>query len=74
MKIGDLINVPKLNALGIVVRVWVFDELLHAHDTHMLEYDADDLWEHWQKNGPLCDVLTSKTGEINKVWAGDVVV
>ena len=47
MKIGDLIEEGKL-----VVKIMTFKQWTDQHDELLLEYDLEDAWEHWQKNGP----------------------
>ena len=77
MKVGDLINIPTFknkpdyfpDAAGIVIKIWEFGEYCRELDDGELEYDIDEAWEHWQKSGPLVDVLGPEQ-DIIKIWSG----
>ncbi len=72
MKQGDLIDfamsadsyVP-----AIILEVWDFKKYCDTHDDLMLEYDVDEAWKHWQKQGPLLVVLHPVEQAPVKYWA-----
>ncbi len=51
----------------IVVKELTFKEWIDRMDDHMLEYDLEGAWDHWQENGPLIEVLDSK-GALRCEW------
>lgn len=75
MKVGDLVMLDDYfksdfpDYVGIVTKVWDFGEYCRELDDGELEYDIDEAWEHWQKSGPLVDVLDSDQ-DIIKIWSG----
>tara|TARA_Y100001970_G_C14086298_1_gene777501 strand:- start:144 stop:365 length:222 start_codon:yes stop_codon:yes gene_type:complete len=68
MKVNDIINVDRIGkAPMLVVREMSFKEYCDKHDDLMLEYDADEAWDSWQKNGPCFEVLHPERGMLI-VW------
>ena len=61
---GDLIDESQC----LVVKILTFKEWTDKHDDLQLEYDLEDAWEHWQKNGPRIEVLNNN-GEIEWIWS-----
>lgn len=64
IKPGDLIKEGQY----LVVKIMTFKQWTNQHDELLLEYDLEDAWEHWQKNGPRIEVLNSE-GELEWMWS-----
>ena len=64
IKPGDLLK----DGQQLVIRARTFKEWTDKHDDLLLEYNLEDAWEHWQKNGPRVEVLNSD-GTISCEWS-----
>ena len=65
MKTGDLVNFK--GNLRLVIHEFTFKQYCEKHDDLGLEYDIDDAWENWQKNGPLFQII-DENGKIGVMW------
>lgn len=61
---GDLLKEGQY----LVVKTMTFKQWTDQHDELLLEYNLEDAWEHWQKNGPRIEVLNSE-GELEWMWS-----
>lgn len=60
------------NKVFLVTREISFSEYCKKHDDLMLEYDIDDAWSAWEKNGPCFEVLSSD-GIVCIMWKNIMV-
>ena len=51
----------------MIVHEFTFKQYCEKHDDLGLEYDIDDAWENWQKNGPLFQII-DENGKISVMW------
>ena len=65
MKVGELIMFE--GNFRLVIHEFTFEQYCAKHDDLGLEYDIDDAWENWQKNGPLFQII-DENGKIRAAW------
>jgi hypothetical protein len=71
MKVNDVIEIERIgNDPLLVISEMSFKDYCDKHDELMLEYDVDEAWEAWQKNGPCFEALHSD-GKVVVVWANE---
>ena len=71
MKVHDVIQVERIDENPLlVVREMTFKDYCDKHDDLMLEYDVDDSWEAWKKNGPCFEAL-HPDGKIIVEWSNE---
>ena len=75
MKVGDIVKLKVLDdvLLSIIVDELAFDTYCTYHDDRMLEYDPDDAWDAWQKEGPVFQALLPD-GTLEYFWPRHVIV
>ena len=69
LKIGELVTFK--NKIRMVIKELTFKEYCERHDELYLEYDVNEAWDHWQKNGPLFEVI-DENGKIRAMWKNNV--
>jgi hypothetical protein len=69
MKSGDMIS-SKSGSL-LIIRALTFKEYCSKADESELEYDIEDAWHAWEKDGPVYEVLTEK-GQLIVIWPSHV--
>jgi dTDP-4-dehydrorhamnose 3,5-epimerase-like enzyme len=69
VKVGDNVIISTKAGMQtmLVVREMTFKEYCEINDDLMLEYNVDNAWEHWQKQGPLFEVLHGD-GTLGVTW------
>ena len=70
MKVGEMVELTfnfDQYERGLVIREMTFKNYCDKHDDLMLEYDVDNAWIKWEKDGPTFEVMCPD-GEITVMW------
>tara|TARA_R110001583_G_scaffold12612_7_gene55851 strand:- start:17522 stop:17740 length:219 start_codon:yes stop_codon:yes gene_type:complete len=70
VKPGDYFEDLKGIISGLIIREMSFKEYCEKHDDLELEYDIEDAWDAWEKNGPCFEVL-NLDGRLIVVWRNE---
>lgn len=70
MKPGDYFRDNAGSISGLVIKEMSFKEYCEKHDDQELEYDIEDAWDAWEKNGPCFEVLSAE-GRLIVVWRNE---